>query len=59
MGSLSVGHWFIVLLVVIMIFGSKKIGTMGADLGKGIRSFKNELKGNTNSEDGRSGDKLH
>lgn len=54
MGSLSIGHWLIVLLVVIMIFGSRKIGTMGSDLGKGIRSFKNELKGNANSDDGRA-----
>jgi sec-independent protein translocase protein TatA len=54
MGSLSIGHWLIVLLIVITIFGSQKIGTLGSDLGKGIKSFKNELKGNNKAEDGRA-----
>jgi sec-independent protein translocase protein TatA len=54
MGSFSIGHWLIVLLIALTIFGSKKIGALGSDLGKGIKSFKNELKGNSDSEDNRS-----
>ncbi|WP_194723954.1 twin-arginine translocase TatA/TatE family subunit [Noviherbaspirillum malthae] len=39
------GHWVIVLFVVIMIFGTKKIATVGSDLGKAIKGFKDGVKG--------------
>lgn len=45
MGSLSIGHWAIVLVIVMLIFGTKKIGTMGSDLGKAIKGFKDGVKG--------------
>lgn len=45
MGSFSIMHWAIVLVVVILIFGTKKIGTIGGDLGKTIREFKAGIKG--------------
>lgn len=44
MGSLSIGHWLVVLLIVMLVFGTKKIGTMGADLGKAVKGFKDGVK---------------
>jgi len=40
MGGLSIWHWLIVLLVVILIFGTKKLGGMGRDLGSAVKGFK-------------------
>ena len=44
MGSLSIWHWVIVLLVVIMIFGTKKLRTMGSDLGGAVKGFKEGMR---------------
>ena len=44
MGSLSIWHWLIVLLVVVLIFGSKKLRNMGADLGSAVKGFKDGMK---------------
>ncbi|SAK45882.1 twin arginine translocase protein A [Caballeronia glebae] len=40
MGSLSIGHWLIVLAIVALIFGTKKLRSVGSDLGGAIKSFK-------------------
>jgi sec-independent protein translocase protein TatA len=40
MGAMSLTHWLIVLLVVVLIFGTKKLRNLGGDLGAGIREFK-------------------
>ena len=48
MGSLSIWHWLIVLLVVILIFGTKKLRNMGSDLGGAVKGFKEGMK---NEED--------
>jgi sec-independent protein translocase protein TatA len=45
MGSLSIWHWLIVLVIVALVFGTKKIGNMGSDLGKAVRGFKEGVKG--------------
>lgn len=45
MGSFSIWHWLIVLVVVVLIFGTKKLGNIGKDLGSGIKGFKEGLKG--------------
>jgi sec-independent protein translocase protein TatA len=45
MGSFSIWHWLIVLIVVMLIFGTKKLGNMGSDLGKAIKGFKDGVKG--------------
>jgi len=45
MGSFSVWHWVIVLIIVMLLFGTKKIGNMGADFGKAIKGFKDGVKG--------------
>ena len=44
MGSLSIWHWLIVLLVVVLIFGTKKLRNIGEDLGGAVRGFKEGMK---------------
>jgi sec-independent protein translocase protein TatA len=44
MGSLSISHWLIVLFVVILVFGTKKLRGMGSDLGGAIKDFKEGMK---------------
>lgn len=43
MGSFSIWHWLIVLVVVILIFGTKKLSSMGGDVGSAIRNFKKAM----------------
>jgi len=45
MGSFSIWHWLIVLLVIILVFGTKKLGNIGSDLGKAVKGFKDGVKG--------------
>jgi sec-independent protein translocase protein TatA len=45
MGSFSIWHWLIVLVVIMLVFGTKKLGNVGSDLGKAIRGFKEGVKG--------------
>ncbi|HEY6132963.1 MAG TPA: Sec-independent protein translocase subunit TatA [Rubrivivax sp.] len=45
MGSFSIWHWLIVLLVVVLIFGTKKLKNMGSDLGSAVKGFKDGVKG--------------
>jgi sec-independent protein translocase protein TatA len=40
MGSFSIWHWIIVLVVVILVFGTKKLPSLGQDLGNALRGFK-------------------
>ena len=44
MGSFSVWHWLIVLLIVMLIFGTKKLRNMGTDLGGAVRGFKDGMR---------------
>jgi sec-independent protein translocase protein TatA len=44
MGSFSIWHWLVVLLVVLLLFGSGKISGLMGDLAKGIKSFKQNMK---------------
>ena len=52
MGSFSIWHWLIVLLVVVLIFGTKKLKNIGADLGGAVKGFKDGVKdgGSTTTE---------
>ena len=43
MGTLSIWHWLIVLLVVLLLFGSGKVSTLMGDFAKGIKSFKKNM----------------
>ncbi|NBQ89846.1 MAG: Sec-independent protein translocase subunit TatA [Betaproteobacteria bacterium] len=51
MGSFSIWHWLIVLLVVILIFGTKKLKNLGSDLGGAVKGFKDGVKGAQDSGD--------
>lgn len=45
MGSFSIWHWLIVLVIVMLVFGTKKLGNIGSDLGKAVKGFKDGMKG--------------
>jgi sec-independent protein translocase protein TatA len=44
MGSFSIWHWLIVLVIVLLIFGTKKLRNIGADLGGAVKGFKDGMK---------------
>ena len=44
MGSISWVHWLIVLVVVVFIFGTKKLRNLGSDLGSAVKGFKDGMK---------------
>jgi sec-independent protein translocase protein TatA len=44
MGSFSVWHWLIVLLIVVLVFGTKKLKNIGADLGGAVKGFKDGVR---------------
>ena len=51
MGSFSILHWLIVLLVVVVIFGTKKLRNIGSDLGGAVKGFKEGMKGANDDAD--------
>lgn len=44
MGSFSIWHWLIVLVIVVLVFGTKKLKNIGADLGGAVKGFKDGVK---------------
>ncbi|HMM71176.1 MAG TPA: Sec-independent protein translocase subunit TatA [Rhodocyclaceae bacterium] len=44
MGSFSIWHWLIVLIIVLLVFGTKRLRNIGADLGGAVRGFKDGMK---------------
>jgi sec-independent protein translocase protein TatA len=44
MGSFSIWHWMIVLVIVLLVFGTKKLRNIGSDLGGAVRGFKDGMK---------------
>jgi sec-independent protein translocase protein TatA len=52
MGAFSVWHWLIVLLIVVLVFGTKKLKNMGSDLGSAVKGFKDGVRdGGTTATD--------
>lgn len=49
MGTFSLWHWVIVLLIVVMVFGTKKLRNIGSDLGGAVKGFKDGMKDGTAS----------
>lgn len=49
MGGFSIWHWLIVLLVVVLIFGTKKLRSMGGDLGGAVKDFKEGMRSEDDS----------
>jgi sec-independent protein translocase protein TatA len=45
MGAFNIWKWLIILAIIFVIFGTKKLKTMGSDLGAAIKGFKNEMEG--------------
>jgi len=45
MGSLSIWHWLIVLVIVMLVFGTQKLHNLGTDLGGAVKGFKEGLRG--------------
>jgi sec-independent protein translocase protein TatA len=50
MGSFSIWHWLIVLVIVVMVFGTKKLKNVGTDLGAAVKGFKDGMKDGTTAD---------
>ncbi|MFT6067471.1 MAG: sec-independent protein translocase protein TatA [Methylophilaceae bacterium] len=50
MGAFSLWHWLIVLLIVVLVFGTKKLKNMGGDVGSAVKEFKKAVKDNDEQE---------
>lgn len=50
MGSFSIWHWLIVLVIVMLVFGTKKLRNIGTDLGGAVRGFKEGMKEGTSDK---------
>ena len=51
MGSFSIWHWLIVLVIVMLVFGTKKLRNIGQDLGGAVKGFKDGMKEGSTTED--------
>ncbi|TQV63644.1 MAG: Sec-independent protein translocase subunit TatA [Halothiobacillaceae bacterium] len=54
MGAFSIWHLLIVLLIVILLFGTKRLKSIGADMGNAIKGFKNAVKDESKDEEGKT-----
>ena len=50
MGSFSIWHWLIVLAIVVLVFGTKKLKNIGTDLGSAVKGFKDGMKDGASSD---------
>lgn len=50
MGAFSLWHWVIVLLIVVLVFGTKKLRNIGSDVGGAVKEFKKAMKDDSQSE---------
>ena len=50
MGSFSIWHWLVVLLIVVLVFGTKKLKNIGSDLGGAVKGFKDGMKDGSQPE---------
>ncbi|WP_333842119.1 Sec-independent protein translocase subunit TatA [Pelomicrobium sp.] len=54
MGTFSIWHWLIVLLIILLVFGTKKLRNMGADLGAAVKGFKQGMReGEADKDEGQ------
>ncbi len=58
MGSFSIWHWLVVLLIVALVFGTKKLRDIGADLGGAVKGFKEGMREGEESKDLSSTQKI-
>jgi len=59
MGSFSIWHWLVVLLIVVLVFGTKKLKNIGQDLGGAVKGFKEGMKEGTEAADAPAGQVAH
>jgi sec-independent protein translocase protein TatA len=52
MGSFSIWHWLVVLVIVLLVFGTKKLRNIGGDLGGAVKGFKDGMKGDAADANG-------
>lgn len=50
MGSLSIWHWLIVLIIVVLVFGTKKLKNIGKDVGEAVKSFKDAVNSESTND---------
>ncbi|WP_298925323.1 Sec-independent protein translocase subunit TatA [uncultured Ramlibacter sp.] len=50
MGSFSIWHWLIVLLIIVLVFGTKKLKNIGSDLGGAVKGFKDGVRDGSTPE---------
>ena len=55
-GGISIWQLIIILLVVLVLFGSKKLRSIGSDLGQGIKGFKKAINDDESKENDKSKD---
>lgn len=55
MGSFSIWHWLIVLVIILLVFGTKKLRNLGSDLGGAVKGFKDGIKDGANGASPESG----
>jgi sec-independent protein translocase protein TatA len=53
-GAFSIWHWLILLLIVVMLFGTKRLSTLGSDLGNAVKGFRKAMT--EDNEDTKPGD---
>jgi sec-independent protein translocase protein TatA len=53
-GAFSIWHWLILLLIVVMLFGTKRLSTLGSDLGNAVKGFRKAMS--EDHEDAKPGD---
>lgn len=44
MGSFSIWHWIVVLVIVVLVFGTKRLGSVGKDVGEAVKGFKKGMR---------------
>lgn len=50
MGSFSIWHWLVVLVIVMLVFGTKKLRNIGSDLGGAVKGFRDGMKMGTEAQ---------
>ena len=58
MGFDSIWHWLILLVIVLVLFGTSKLTKIGPDLGNAVRGFKKALQGDDEAKSAASSEKL-
>ncbi len=58
MGSFSIWHWLVVLVIVVLVFGTKKLRNLGGDIGGAVKGFKEGMKGTDEEKSSSSSQKV-